>query len=52
VYARGCMYHDVGAWRERDHARIKLGDGKTWHLIAKNTVPQTRASRTAGAGRL
>ena len=52
VYARGCLYHSPGAWRDPDHARVKLGDGKTWHLIARNTVPQTRAASRAGAGRL
>lgn len=41
-YARGIMYHEprlVGENRERDHRRQKMGDGKTWHLIVKNTVP-------------
>lgn len=41
-YARGIMYHDptlLGETRERDHARQRMGDGKTWHLIVKNTVP-------------
>lgn len=45
-YARGVMYHDpalMGERRERDHVRCPLGDGKTWHLIAKNTVPTTKA---------
>lgn len=49
TYARGCLYHDVGAWRIRDHARRKMADGKTWHLIARNTVP--RASARVAAGR-
>lgn len=44
-YARGTMYHEPAVigevWRERDHARRKLGDGKTWHLVARNTVPVT-----------
>ena len=41
-YARGCMTHDprlLGEWREPDHARCKLGDGKTWYLAQRNTVP-------------
>lgn len=45
-YARGIMYHDpalMGERRQRDHVRCPLGDGKTWHLIAKNTVPATKA---------
>jgi hypothetical protein len=41
VYARGCLYHDPG-FRARDHARRKMGDGKTWHLIVRNTVPRRR----------
>lgn len=38
--ARGTMYHDPSD-RVRDHARHKLGDGKTWHIVIKNTVPTT-----------
>ena len=38
--ARGTMYHDP-ADRQQDHARHKLGDGKTWHIVVKNTVPTT-----------
>lgn len=41
VYARGCLYHAPGQWREPDHARRKMGDGKTWHLLMRNTVPRT-----------
>lgn len=40
VYGRGVMYHDVGGFRERDHARRKMLDGKTWHLLVRNTVPR------------
>lgn len=39
TYARGVLYHDPGEWRERDHARRKMGNGRTWHRILKNTVP-------------
>lgn len=38
TYARGMMRHEPEG-RRPDHARIRLGDGKTWHLIVKNTVP-------------
>lgn len=52
-YAKGTMYHDprlMGENRERDHARRKMGDGKTWHLIQKNTVPvQNRSGRRTPA---
>jgi hypothetical protein len=52
VYARGCLYHDVGGWRDSDHARRRMGNGKAWHLLARNTVPRSapdrRASRRIG----
>lgn len=42
--ARGQLYHDpIG--RERDHVARKLGDGQTWHLIIKNTVPDSVVRR-------
>lgn len=47
-YARGSMYHDpalMGENRERDHARCKLGDCRTWFLVQKNTVPIAKRSR-------
>jgi hypothetical protein len=47
VYARGCLYHDPG-FRTQDHARRRMGDGRTWHLIVRNTVPRSRRV-TAGA---
>lgn len=40
VYARGVLYHEPGRFREPDHARRKMGDGKTWHLLMRNTVPR------------
>lgn len=36
--ARGTMYHDPEG-RRADHARRRIGDGKTWHVVIKNTVP-------------
>ena len=43
-YARGVMYHEpaiIGeTWRRRDHARRPLS-GKTWFIVARNTVPVT-----------
>lgn len=38
-YARGTLYHAPGEWRTSDHARRKIGNGKVWHRILKNTVP-------------
>jgi hypothetical protein len=48
---RGLMYHDPSGWgRTPDHARVKLGDGKTWYRLVKNTVPETsdRTTRVTG----
>lgn len=36
--ARGVLYHDPSG-RAPDHARRKMGDGKSWHVVVKNTVP-------------
>jgi hypothetical protein len=36
--ARGTMYHDPDG-RRADHARRRIGDGKSWHVVIKNTVP-------------
>lgn len=38
--ARGMLYHNPDG-RRQDHVRRKMGDGKAWHLIIKNTVPTT-----------
>lgn len=40
VLGRGIMRHEPEAWRQPDHARQKMGDGKTWHLLVTNTVPR------------
>jgi hypothetical protein len=29
----------------KDHVARKLGDGQTWHLIIKNTVPDSVVRR-------
>lgn len=36
--ARGCLYHRPSG-RVADHVRRRLGDGKAWHVVVKNTVP-------------
>lgn len=46
VYARGTLYHAPGEWRRPDHARRKMGDGKTWHILLRNTVPRTTDTDT------
>ena len=42
VLGRGIMRHEPDGWRTPDHARQKLGDGKSWHLLVRNTVPQSQ----------
>lgn len=49
VYARGTMRHAAGMWRESDHAMRRIGDGKAWHLVMRNTVPRGRAGDRFGA---
>lgn len=38
--ARGTLHHRP-PHRRPDHVRHKLGEGKTWHVVTKNTVPVT-----------
>lgn len=38
VLGRGVMRHEPG--RRADHARKRMGDGRTWHLLVRNTVPR------------
>lgn len=49
TYGRGILRHEPGG-RDRDHARRRMGDGKTWHRLLKNTVPTTKATSNAGQG--
>jgi hypothetical protein len=48
TYGRGVLRHDVGPWREREHKNVKLGDGKTWYRLVKNTVPEGRSWSARG----
>jgi hypothetical protein len=43
TYIRGRMYHDS---TPRDHVTRVLGDGETWYVTVRNTVPRLRASVT------
>lgn len=38
TYARGTLTH-APEGRRPDHRRVRIGDGKTWALVQKNTVP-------------
>lgn len=48
TYARGILRHEPGQWRQAEHKRQKMGDGKTWHLLVKNTVPEGRSWSMGG----
>lgn len=50
TYGRGTMRHEPGQWREADHARIKLGNGKGWFRILRNTVPQAKKDSRSNTG--
>jgi hypothetical protein len=41
VLGRGIMRHEPESWRPPDHKRVKLGDGKAWYMLVRNTVPRT-----------
>lgn len=44
-FGRGMLYHDPMGWgRTAEHRRVKLGDGKSWYRLVKNTVPLDKAS--------
>jgi hypothetical protein len=44
IFGRGFLRHEPGiigeSWRERDHVRRRILDGKTWARIMPNTVPR------------
>jgi hypothetical protein len=52
--ARGTLRHRPREyWRRPEHRNVRLGNGKTWHRLVKNTVPmdsrgQSRAWALAG----
>lgn len=49
TYARGILRHRPREiWREAEHRNVKLGDGKTWHHLVKNTVPAGRSWSLGG----
>lgn len=49
TFARGALRHAPRGWGRRpEHRRVKLGDGKTWHRLARNTVPDGRSWSMAG----
>jgi hypothetical protein len=48
TYGRGVLRHEPGPWREPEHKRQKMGDGRTWHLLVKNTVPPDRSWSMGG----
>lgn len=44
TFGRGFIRHRPQEWGRRpEHRTVKLGDGKTWYELVKNTVPMGRA---------
>jgi plastocyanin len=49
TYGRGVLRHKPQGWgRTPEHKRVKLGDGKTWHQLVRNTVPAGRSWSMGG----
>jgi hypothetical protein len=49
TYGRGVMRHRPREWGRRpEHRALKLGNGKTWYALYKNTVPEGRSWSTGG----
>lgn len=50
TYGKGIMRHKPREfWRRTgDHKRVKLGDGKAWYRLVKNTVPEGRSWSMGG----
>lgn len=49
TYGRGFMRHRPReSWRRPEHRTLKLGDGKTWYLLVRNTVPEGRSWSMGG----
>jgi hypothetical protein len=44
IYARGVLRHRP-PYRAPDHVQVKLGKGRTWYRILKNTVPLAQKTR-------
>lgn len=48
-YGRGHLRHRPQEWgRLPEHRRQRMGDGKTWHRLVKNTVPAGRSWSVGG----
>lgn len=49
TYGRGWIRHrPQESWRRPEHRSVKLGDGKTWYQLVKNTVPAGRSWSVRG----
>lgn len=49
TYARGILRHRPReSWRRPEHRMQRMGDGKTWHRVVKNTVPDGRSWSAGG----
>jgi len=47
TFARGYLRHRPQG-RGPEHRRVKLGDGKTWYKLVRNTVPEGRSWSVSG----
>lgn len=49
TFARGVLRHKPReTWRNPEHRAVKLGDGKQWHRLVRNTVPDGRSWSVGG----
>ena len=52
TFGRGIMRHRPREWgRSPEHRNLKLGDGKTWYELVRNTVPEGRSWSISNGGR-
>lgn len=48
TYGRGFMRHRPRDGRPPEHQTLKLGNGKTWYLLVRNTMPEGRSWSIGG----
>jgi hypothetical protein len=49
TYARGSLRHRPREqWRSPEHKMVRMGNGRAWHILVKNTVPAGRAWSVSG----
>ena len=49
TWARGTLRHRPrDSWRQPEHKRQRMGDGRQWHRLIRNTVPDGRSWSAGG----